>query len=461
MPSVLPVPRDFLCEHTSTKSRVFAVLASPGVPDTLKAVLTCTDPVLAQRAASTLAALAHTGGGDAVNAEAEEVAAALPAAPAASFREGCRQLQSLEWPETDAGPTHWDQFWPTDEDDLIPALRDEEKRTPSGARLGQLAGKVFRVFQFLEYHVHDEGRLLAAAAAGGWPPDDEHYQPGSSVLPLDAVMHMAGSNHEIPGADIICQESSGEELTAAKGDELADWLREPVTVKFGGGPLPAESGVPDLAALFPVRSCDLEHADEDEAYDCEICGDWQLTPRTADMLHTALETLSDEAHDDADRKGDEPVPGKNTNDWSLFDRLPRITWTMNAKWRHDFGHACEDLVRDLVAGQWPQPRCTAEEMALHLAIQDAPGYLEMWQDAEDEHHEALPKHPDDYDWHACSEFLFEDHDVLMLFDEGLDGLDNPSNELNHAAGVGDLRAAAWFKPFSHLQPREPGRSFRR
>ena len=58
-----PFPRDFACEHTVAKSRVFAVLASPDRPDTLKAILTCTDPLLAQRATAVLTSLALTGGG--------------------------------------------------------------------------------------------------------------------------------------------------------------------------------------------------------------------------------------------------------------------------------------------------------------------------------------------------------------------------------------------------------------
>src|ERR1700722_16043227 len=101
MTSTVPVPRDFLCEHTPTKSRVFAVLASPGGPNTLKAVLTCADPVLSQRAASVLIALANSGGGSVVSADAEKIAADLPAAPAASFREACRRLRDQEWPEAD------------------------------------------------------------------------------------------------------------------------------------------------------------------------------------------------------------------------------------------------------------------------------------------------------------------------------------------------------------------------
>jgi hypothetical protein len=467
MSSVVPFPRDFLCEHTTAKSRVFAVLVSPGGPDVLKAVLTCTDPVLAQRAANTLAGLAHSGGGNAVNADAEEITAALPAAPAASFREACRRLRDRQWPEADAAPACSDQSQAIDGDELTSAIRDMKMRTPSDARLGQLTGKVVRVMQFLEYHVHDPARLLAAAAAGGWSPVSGEDNRAAADDLLDAAMYMADISHEVPGADIIGQESCGEELLAAKGAELAGWQREPVAVEFGGWRLrdgesgDRESAGPGFAALFPVRSCGLDHASEAEEDDCEICGDWQLTPRTADMLRTALANLADEAHDDADEHGDEPVPGKNANDWYFFDRLPQITWGMGAEWRRQVGHACEDLVRDLAAGEWPQPRCTAEEMVLHLAIDDAPGYLEMWQEDKDERHEALPAHRDDYDWDTCSELLFEDHDVLMLYDASLDGFEGPGGDLNQMNGVGDLRPAAWFKFFTHLEPRNPDRGFHR
>lgn len=205
----------------------------------------------------------------------------------------------------------------------------------------------------------------------------------------------------------------------------------------------------------------LEHLDEEEEEDCEICGSWQLTPRTAEMLYTALENLSDQAYDDVDEHGDDPVSGKNADDWYVLDRLPRITWGMNTDWRRQIAHACEDLARDLVAGDWPTPRSTAEEMVLHLAIEDAPVYLEMSEEDGDARHHALSEHRNDYDWDMCSELFFEDHDVLMLYDASLDGFEDPGNDLNQEYGMGDLRPAAWFRFFAHLEPRDPARGFRR
>lgn len=426
-------------------------------------MLTCTDPVLAQRVASVLSVISLTGGGTATDAEAEEILADLPAAPAASFREAWRQLRDQQWPEADTSPVSWGQFRACDEEDLTPARRDEEARTPSDARLGQLTGKVFRVIQFGEYHVYDADRLLKAASADGWSPlsdEEDEVDPDDDLL--DALMHMADISDEVPGADIICQESRGEMLVVGKGAELADWKQEPITVQFGTGwRLRSEESQdlrqirPDFTALFPVRSCDCDRED------CEICGDWQLTPRTADMLYTSLQILSDQAYDDVDERGDDPVSGKDDNDWWFFDRLPRITWHMNAAWRRQIGHACEDLARDLAAGQWPSPRNNAEEIVLHLAIRDAPDCLEMAEDAGDSDHDALPRNHDDYDWDMCSEILFEDHDVLMLYNADLDGMEDPDTDVNQEFGIGDLRPKAWFEFFAHLEPRDPARSFRR
>lgn len=477
MSSDKPFPRNFLCEHTPSKSRVFAVLSSPDEPDTLKAVLTCADPLMAQRAARALTGLALTGGGPMLDSDAESVFSKLPSAPAASFHEACDRLRNREWPQSDVSTVNLDQGQAPDDHDLTPALRDEQTRTPTDARLGQLTGMVFRIIQFAEYHVYDADRLLHAAVADGWLPaafeNDDDADSDDDLLA--ALMHLASIDSELAGADVVCQESTGQRLSVGSGDELADWQSEPVIAEFGGSGSPqtepssnlrnkqdcAGSIEPNFAALFPVRSCERSHADWEEEMECEVCGDWQLTPRTADMLYTALENLSDEAYDDVEEHGSDPVTRENANDWNLFDRFPRITWRTDADWRRQVARACEDLSRDLAAGSWPIPRNNAEEMVLHLAIEDAPGYQDEAEDSEDERHEALPKHADDYSWDQCSDLLFQDHDVLMLFDRGLDGFEDPDTDINKQFRVGDLRPEAWFTPFANVKHRDPDRGFRR
>ncbi|MFG3076354.1 hypothetical protein [Streptomyces sp. NPDC048225] len=251
-------------------------------------------------------------------------------------------------------------------------------------------------------------------------------------------------------------------LSVEDGDELADWSAAPVVTRFVHGwrlrqqrkrPAAGEQ-TPNFAALFAVRDCPCKGEDPD----CEECG-WQLTPRTADLLHTALVLLADQAYDDAHRLGDQFLPDANATTWEVFDRLPALTWTADHRWRRRMARAFDDLAADLGRGKWPEPTCTAEEMALHLAIEDAPTHLED-RPPTDPHH-TLPEHGDDYSWDDCSDLLFQDHDVLMLFDPKLGGIADPEDPANQSMGVGDLRAAAWFDPFGTHSVRDPGRGFRR
>jgi hypothetical protein len=219
--------------------------------------------------------------------------------------------------------------------------------------------------------------------------------------------------------------------------------------------MPLDSPRPGFTALFPVRQCNCERED------CEICMGWQLTPRTACLLHTALEIIADEAFDDIAEHGSNPVEREDGGDWLFFDRLPRITWNQDSGWRRQVARACDDLAGDLARGDWPTPRNNAEEIVLHLAIEGAPDYLEEGEDAADEGHDALPRHGDDYDWGMCSEVFFQDHDVLMLYDESLDGIEDPGSDANVYLRMGDMRPAAWFEYFKNVEPRDPSRGFRR
>jgi hypothetical protein len=212
---------------------------------------------------------------------------------------------------------------------------------------------------------------------------------------------------------------------------------------------------PDFAALFPVRECGCGRED------CEICQGWKLTPRTAELLHTALEIMADQAFGDIEEHGSGPVEREDRGEWLFFDKLPRITWKQDAGWRRQVARACEDLADDLARGDWPVPRTNAEEIVLHLAIDDSPDWLEDREGVEDEEHDALPRYGDDYDWGMCSEVLFQDHDVLMLYDESFDGIEDPDGDANQYLRMGDLRPGAWFEYFGNVEPRDPRRGFRR
>ncbi len=95
---------------------------------------------------------------------------------------------------------------------------------------------------------------------------------------------------------------------------------------------------------------------------------------------------------------------------------------------------------------------TAEEMALHLVIDAAEGAMRDGTVATDL---PLPARPDrDEDFDAIRELYFCDHDVLLLFDASLDGIEARYSVLDDHGLSWDLHPQAWFLPFEdHGLPR--------
>lgn len=72
----------------------------------------------------------------------------------------------------------------------------------------------------------------------------------------------------------------------------------------------------------------------------------------------------------------------------------------------------------------------------------------------------LPEHGDDFDRDLAVDVLLQDEDILQLFDEQLDGIEDPETEENQRFPIGDYRPEAWFKPFQNATPRDGRRPFR-
>ncbi|MFJ1708523.1 hypothetical protein [Kitasatospora sp. NPDC088346] len=184
---------------------------------------------------------------------------------------------------------------------------------------------------------------------------------------------------------------------------------------------------------------------------------WAPTARTRAVLHLALTDLADAAWAQAAKLGDETVTARAGG---VFARLPRLTFHQDASWRRQMARTFDDLAGDLEAGRGLVPGCTGEEMALHLAIRRG---RELQRDRPRlvaDTVEQLPEDPDDFDWDACSALLFEDHDVLMLFDPALDGVEDPTGPAHQMLGMVDLAPLDWFSPFAPEHTRDPGRGFR-
>lgn len=429
-------PAGFYCEHIGSESRVLARVIYPDVPDVLVPVVSVPDPVLAHRVADLLSRVADVGAAAAMRLEAQTLAGDLPQTQTASFHESLDWAAAGRWPlsevaaavvdkldgsdvtQVDDGPSE-----PTVEDGMAEdeIVEDEIVEDEEGE------GLVVEVDRTLRLRILDPDRVLAAAQADGWrPAPAEDLDDSDPDDLLGAVMWLTGNVRFLPGVQILDDDAEGQLI--AEADELAD-------------------EDPDFAALFPVDEPTpaAGDADADEG--------WRLTPRTADALYSALSALADQAYDDVEVHNGAVVDADDES-WTVFHRLPRVTFHQDADWRRQVARAADDLRGDVEAGQWPQPRCTAEEVCLYLAITDAEAYEDLHQDS------GLPLHDDDYDWGSCLEVLFDGTDFLMYYDPRFDGFEDPQAEINKVFGGGDMRPANWFTPFGHRDARDPDRGFR-
>lgn len=175
---------------------------------------------------------------------------------------------------------------------------------------------------------------------------------------------------------------------------------------------------------------------------CEICLPVTLAPRTAAVLAHALAILADEVYDAAYRTGmcRDGVPGP-------LGAVVRCVADQDEWFLRRYARAFDDLTSDLQIGRHPTPTCTAEEIALDLAIQDAERLYhdedELITDLEAE----LPASRSDYNWETLQDVLFQDKDY-----EGL---------LSHRFPLGKHEAEVWFEEFNNVPPRDRRRGFRR
>jgi hypothetical protein len=158
-----------------------------------------------------------------------------------------------------------------------------------------------------------------------------------------------------------------------------------------------------------------------------------ITPRMAYYLWVSAQFLGDYwrlAATDPERVEELPV---------LARPLAHGTWI-------DQFAACFDRLADRIANGDADTNIlshsTGDELALHMTIDLAEEDLaEGTLDPREVTH--LPEHdrPDsDFNW--MREVLFEDHDVLMLFNPSLDGIEDPA-----VLDTANLHPRDWFRPF--------------
>ena len=153
-----------------------------------------------------------------------------------------------------------------------------------------------------------------------------------------------------------------------------------------------DRGAPNYGNLFPLR-----HANA-----------WQLTPRTAYVLHAVLAQVGDEAVASASHLHDAVLRDDDGGQAGVFARLPAATRAQAYAWRRDFARAAYDLHADITAGLVPRARCVAEQVVIDLALQRTPGYAQELTEGARFVFEELPEHRDD-DWSRTEAALGSPH----------------------------------------------------
>ncbi|MFH8483972.1 hypothetical protein [Streptomyces longisporoflavus] len=110
--------------------------------------------------------------------------------------------------------------------------------------------------------------------------------------------------------------------------------------------------------------------------------------------------------------------------------------------------ALRDLAQSIDQHGKPHPRCTGEDIALHLVCPVGPHVFTEQTHTVTRALADLAQRLYDWTWGSAGELLLEDQVVLlMLLDDALDGIDDPDKDVHQYAGIVDLRPDTRFRPF--------------
>lgn len=152
----------------------------------------------------------------------------------------------------------------------------------------------------------------------------------------------------------------------------------------------------------------------------------EVGPRRAALITETAAAVAAEIRADATALGPRPVTSWNRHYLRLLGSLPPATFAQGQSWRLALADAAERLGADARLIGAPVPRCSGEEMMLHIILQRAS--------------RISPGGPDD--WADLFEILFQDHDILLLYDM-------PAEAAETAIDAANLRVEEWFTEFDH------------
>jgi hypothetical protein len=189
-----------------------------------------------------------------------------------------------------------------------------------------------------------------------------------------------------------------------------------------------------MARIRRSGPSDAEQPDFASVY----AGDEVVTPRLAAQLWGAAVYLSDTYCEDPQSE-------------LLMQELPPVAQRLAddawlARFVSCFGALAVRLGAGLASEQLAS--CTADEMALHMVIDLAEGFAADGITAIGGRLPRRGRADTDFDW--AREVLFRDHDVLMLFDVALDGIEDESGELTDQYRFANLHPRDWFTTFADV-----------
>lgn len=198
----------------------------------------------------------------------------------------------------------------------------------------------------------------------------------------------------------------------------------------------AEPTAPPAEEFLRLYRCQLCRRSVDEhtaGRGCEWIG---ISPLFAWGLESRLEIQSDQWISIAGDLNVPPVARPLVHDSAFCARMRA---------------SAEFLAEQLAAGKADSflSRCTADEVNLAMALDEA-----VWV-AEGDAGLPVPNALRnatvdglDADCDAASEMLFQDHDVFMLWNPSLDGIERDDDTLAKM-GISGLHPSGWFEPFNH------------
>ncbi|MBB4138200.1 hypothetical protein [Gordonia humi] len=160
--------------------------------------------------------------------------------------------------------------------------------------------------------------------------------------------------------------------------------------------------------------------------------------RRSAILATAAQSVADDVRRDADYLDTAAAHSDDTG-LQVVHLLPEITWSQSKFWRHQLAAAADRIAHDIQRWGAPVPRCTAEEMTVHLALRRAAvldtGLPARWAMTTSDRG-GLPD-----TWGDLGQYLVQDDDVLMLYDV-------PPEAVAELAGGVNLSPTQWFTEFT-------------